>query len=305
MANSFGPSGVVLGSTTINDWDDVSAYLESTKPTISTTSLPDGGGSSATYNQTISATDPQGSTISFSIQSGSLPTGLSLNSSTGAITGTISNLDDGTSTFTVRVEDANGNFRDQELSIKRGYLHNLQNGHTPSQCVTLGGEFLVSEGICRFSETSIGTATAGSYTSSTYSGVGSPIYSGDMNCPSGWSQYNNYSTMEGCSSTTTDYNASLGIVTCGVPQLATNTTGTGNRDSTDPAATYNVNGRAWADSTSRPSYYVTRGNCSNSCDNGCTYTHWSGYDYYWAGGCGSRTTTYLNIQARRSQIGCV
>jgi hypothetical protein len=52
---------------------------------------------------TVSATDADGDTIAYSVQSGSLPNGLSLNSSTGAITGTASAVgSDTTSSFTIR-----------------------------------------------------------------------------------------------------------------------------------------------------------------------------------------------------------
>lgn len=59
--------------------------------------IPTGGALSS-----AAATDPDGDTITYSITSGALPTGLSLNSSTGAITGTPTTPgSDTTSTFTV------------------------------------------------------------------------------------------------------------------------------------------------------------------------------------------------------------
>jgi hypothetical protein len=60
-----------------------------------------------TINTSVSATDiDAGQTISYSVQSGSLPTGLSLNSSTGAITGTAGNVGaDTTSTFSISASD--------------------------------------------------------------------------------------------------------------------------------------------------------------------------------------------------------
>ena len=55
----------------------------------------------------VTATDPDGDTITYSVTSGSLPTGLSLNSSTGAITGTASSVGSNTtSTFTVSAATA-------------------------------------------------------------------------------------------------------------------------------------------------------------------------------------------------------
>lgn len=57
----------------------------------------------ATYSgTTVSASDPDGTAVTYSVTSGSLPTGLSLNSSTGAITGTPSAVgSDTTSPFTI------------------------------------------------------------------------------------------------------------------------------------------------------------------------------------------------------------
>jgi len=65
----------------------------------------------------VLATDPDGDEITYSVFSGTLPTGLSLNSSTGAITGTAPNVSsDTTSTFTLRAT-ANGVSVDRQFSI--------------------------------------------------------------------------------------------------------------------------------------------------------------------------------------------
>ena len=50
---------------------------------------------------TVAATDADGDNITYSISAGALPTGLSINSATGAITGTCGTLSPGTATFTV------------------------------------------------------------------------------------------------------------------------------------------------------------------------------------------------------------
>ena len=73
-------------------------------PTITTTTLPNGAVNSA-YSQVINVsggTNP----INFGVISGSLPTGLSLNSSTGAITGTPTTASGSPFVFTVVVTDA-------------------------------------------------------------------------------------------------------------------------------------------------------------------------------------------------------
>jgi len=65
----------------------------------------------------VLATDADSDAITYSVASGSLPTGLSLNSSTGAITGTAPNVaSDTTNTFTLRAT-ANGVSVDREFSI--------------------------------------------------------------------------------------------------------------------------------------------------------------------------------------------
>ena len=70
------------------------------------------------YSFSLSATDPDGSSISYSIVSGTLPTGISLNSSTGVISGTPSvTAETGTSNITFRATDAGGNYLDKQLSM--------------------------------------------------------------------------------------------------------------------------------------------------------------------------------------------
>jgi hypothetical protein len=65
----------------------------------------------------VLATDADSDAITYSVASGTLPTGLSLNSSTGAITGTAPNVaSDTTNTFTLRAT-ANGVSVDREFSI--------------------------------------------------------------------------------------------------------------------------------------------------------------------------------------------
>jgi uncharacterized protein YjdB len=93
-----------------------------TKPTITTTSLPNGTVGTA-YNQTVEATGD--TPITWSIDGGTLPTGLTLNATTGVIAGTPTTAT--TSTFTVKAINAAGNVKKQ-LSITiapTGSLSNL------------------------------------------------------------------------------------------------------------------------------------------------------------------------------------
>jgi hypothetical protein len=68
---------------------------------------------------TVSATDPDsGATVTYSVLSGALPSGLSLNSSTGAITGTAPDVgSDTTYNFTLRATDNAGNTSDRAFSM--------------------------------------------------------------------------------------------------------------------------------------------------------------------------------------------
>lgn len=69
------------------------------------------------YSFTIAATDPDlGGAVTYTLQSGQLPTGISLNQSTGEISGTSS--DTANQTFVVRATDNGGNFADREFVLK-------------------------------------------------------------------------------------------------------------------------------------------------------------------------------------------
>lgn len=104
------PSGLVLQSpdeTPWVIWIDVASALRITDWTsfrfgqiplvISTASLP-GGTNGVAYNQTLASNG--GSAVTWSLSTGTLPAGLTLNAATGAITGTPSAA--GTSNFTVK-----------------------------------------------------------------------------------------------------------------------------------------------------------------------------------------------------------
>lgn len=70
------------------------------------------------YSEQLSATDPEGGSLTYSLQSGSLPPGLSLSTS-GLISGTATTLDGSTSSFTVRVSDGT-TVVDRSFSIMAG-----------------------------------------------------------------------------------------------------------------------------------------------------------------------------------------
>lgn len=82
---------------------------------INTTSLP-GGDPGVSYDQTISVSPYGSGSNTFSITNGTLPTGLTLNTSTGAITGNPSVS--GTFAFSVKATDTAGDTSTQPLSIE-------------------------------------------------------------------------------------------------------------------------------------------------------------------------------------------
>jgi len=84
--------------------------------TVNPSSLPAGTQGTA-YNQTVSATGGTGP-YTFSVASGSLPAGLTLNTSTGAITGTPTGS--GTSNFTIAAADGVGNVGSRAYSVPIG-----------------------------------------------------------------------------------------------------------------------------------------------------------------------------------------
>lgn len=81
---------------------------------VSTVTLPHGF-TTIPYNQTLSANGGTGAGYTWSVNSGSLPAGLSLNSSTGAITGTPTAT--GGSTFQIEVMDSGGNTATQSFTV--------------------------------------------------------------------------------------------------------------------------------------------------------------------------------------------
>jgi len=67
---------------------------------------------------TVSATDPEGQSVSYTIASGAMPSGLSLNSSTGVISGDPDNVSGSTtSNFTVGASDGTGNTVNRSFNI--------------------------------------------------------------------------------------------------------------------------------------------------------------------------------------------
>ena len=98
---------------------------------------------SMNVDESIAATDPDGQDVTYSVESGSLPTGVSLNSTTGAISGTLpSSLPgDQTYTFSAGASDTAGNLVTRNFSIivknSLGALYDF-NGFTFTSGGTVG-----------------------------------------------------------------------------------------------------------------------------------------------------------------------
>lgn len=105
-------------------------------PTWSTAAGSIGSGfEGESYSFTVTATDADGDTIAYSLQSGSLPSGGSLNSSTGVISGTHPSVSsDTTTTFTIRAT-AGSKTSDRQFSILT--LDPTENIYTSSGNFTL------------------------------------------------------------------------------------------------------------------------------------------------------------------------
>ena len=107
-----GSHEVIVDGGTLTGGDKITGTVRYA-PTITTESLPNGTVGTA-YSQTLAVTGSD--TITWSLASGSLPEGLSINESTGEITGTPTA--EGSSTFTVKAENSYGSdSREYTLAI--------------------------------------------------------------------------------------------------------------------------------------------------------------------------------------------
>jgi hypothetical protein len=127
--------GTVTGSTTLT--------VQATPLTITTTSLP-AGNLNAAYTATLAASGAL-TPYTWSLASGALPTGLSLTSGTGVISGTSTAT--GTFNFTVRVTAANGQSVTKALSIFIGNIVSLWSDTAVPGLVDAGPDSPVELGV--------------------------------------------------------------------------------------------------------------------------------------------------------------
>lgn len=107
-------------------------------PVITTSSLSSGTNGVA-YSETLAVTGTSGGT--WSVASGSLPSGLSLNASTGEISGTPDTVE--TANFTVRYTDPFGQYDDRALSIEivSSYAVQWTDDFERADSATVGGDW--------------------------------------------------------------------------------------------------------------------------------------------------------------------
>ena len=103
VINGSGLSGVLTGAIDVNV---PPVFVNSADTNLA--NIVNGGAALSGSTANASATDADGDTITYSIVSGSLPTGLSIGSSNGYITGSVSGVAVQQYTFTVRASTAYG-----------------------------------------------------------------------------------------------------------------------------------------------------------------------------------------------------
>jgi hypothetical protein len=122
------------------------------------------------YSQTFSATDPEGSAVSYSLASGSLPTGTTLNSSTGVVSGTLSGISgEPTFNFTLAAEDTVGNTTQRAFSQPtQGDALFVPSGLTPIVSIETTASGFNNTGTSSVSQTGTPTFPAGGVYDSTH-----------------------------------------------------------------------------------------------------------------------------------------
>ena len=119
----------------------------------------------------MAATDPQSRTITYSIQDGALPAGLSINSGTAALTGAAAATSaDTTYNFTVRASTSDGDFTDRAFSI----AISAPKDPVYFECTSADQDWTAPAGVTRVRVSAWG-ASGGNDSSSGFGGAGAYV----------------------------------------------------------------------------------------------------------------------------------
>ena len=110
-----GALAAIVTSNSVASGSAVQVATEVAPPVITTASLANWTVNQAGYSQTVAATTSGGGAISFSVSSGSLPTGLALTSASGLISGTPTVAN--TFNFTINATDSLNGFTSQAYTV--------------------------------------------------------------------------------------------------------------------------------------------------------------------------------------------
>jgi len=161
-------AGITNPSVVVNKLTD---YFDAGSGLVWVTTSPLAGFlTDSAYSETLEATDVDGGAITYAVTTGSVPTGLSLNSATGVISGTPTGTSD--ETFTVTATDAGGNSSPREfllpnLSLEVDYL--VIAGGGGGGGTALGGNQRAGGGGAGGYRTSAGTSGGGASAESSLS----------------------------------------------------------------------------------------------------------------------------------------
>jgi hypothetical protein len=92
------------------------AVSAGTSPSWITSQLPEVG-KDIPYSTSLNASDEELTDVTYSVVSGSLPSGISLNSQTGIISGTYSLAEEFSNSITIRATDTGGNYSERDFTI--------------------------------------------------------------------------------------------------------------------------------------------------------------------------------------------
>ncbi|PYE47937.1 putative Ig domain-containing protein [Deinococcus yavapaiensis] len=107
------PGGTQLSNVRVAGTASTTTTTLLTRPSLTASNAVFQQGQAVTY--AVSGSDPQSSTLTYTVAGGALPAGLNLNGSTGAVSGTPSSY--GTSNVTWRVTNASGEFDEKTVTL--------------------------------------------------------------------------------------------------------------------------------------------------------------------------------------------